>query len=846
MGNSNFDNAKLYTSDVNRTSGIIGETPWGKFIDKTSANPDFLVIEGKFKVFLQAQGVRPFGGNYQGALQDIMWNAGSPEFMENAIATRRPIVAFVENAPANRGFSNFELTTALKYPNAVINGYPVSAFGSDPLGFVSKSAAEFQQLERAIAQAATANSGQPVTVAQIRANVNLIDGYDAVGKTLFSQPIDVFKSLSLDEMSAARTAWIARGEVLPSLRSGPIPDAPERLPRTAAEPGAPRGPPPVAEPPHTSAKAAAEAMPEALMPKGLSPSGKLMLKGAGAAGVALMAYDFASTGHKVVELRSQGNATGANSAMTHFAGRSVGGIAGGFLFGAGYGALAGVETGPGMLVTGLVGGVIGAYAGEKWAEQRDNDAIYKQIDSNGNEWRRDPNHPQGPWTRVADTQQLKAAPGAPAAPPGQDVTVAPKTDSDGDAVYRTERYVAAGNLARQLNYQSANASYELGLANPPTPRNPYSIPGEAADKPGWHAGNWTRDAQGEWSRVLVGPMPRSEFQAPEMQTQPATPQQKAELDGQSQLLIAQNAANTPAAVAARYQIAYNQFGWEREGAVPAAIRNAAASVGTLQASNGNTYQRGADGEWTHDGWIRDTKAEGNIRNELNAVYQSQQAGLADMAAIAQHAKAHPQPQLDPLRELVEGVYKAAGVTRTDAELEAATAAVRRDHQRDGLGNRSYTLQLLPDPITKAHGANSPIATLAADDDGNMVMRSVTTPQEMQQTQGAPAPAPSAPTGSHSFVPDAPTGEPERTAGVNAPNPFEQSKIGQLLDRFFDASAKDDHAALAQVARDYEKTDEYQQWEQWGRNAHQRMQAEQLAQAEQSAAPQRQSSQGHTI
>lgn len=62
---------------------------------------------------MDAQGTEPLGGNYKAALQDMMWNAGSPKYFENAIATGKPLLALVENAPPNRGFSNFELTTAL-------------------------------------------------------------------------------------------------------------------------------------------------------------------------------------------------------------------------------------------------------------------------------------------------------------------------------------------------------------------------------------------------------------------------------------------------------------------------------------------------------------------------------------------------------------------------------------------------------------------------------------------------------------------------------------------------------------------------------------------------------------
>lgn len=69
------------------------------------------------------EGATPYGKDYGDALRDIMWNAGSPKFFENAIATGKPLVAFVDGAPANRGFSNFELTTALDHPDARINGY---------------------------------------------------------------------------------------------------------------------------------------------------------------------------------------------------------------------------------------------------------------------------------------------------------------------------------------------------------------------------------------------------------------------------------------------------------------------------------------------------------------------------------------------------------------------------------------------------------------------------------------------------------------------------------------------------------------------------------------------------
>ena len=792
-GVSNFQNAETYIGDIGKKAGIIGDTPWGRFINElgteSAARTEFRVVEGKFQHFMELHGYEPRAANYAGALQDMMWNAGSPEYFENAIAARRPIVAFVENAPPGRGFSNFELSTALKHPDAVINGYPVRAFGNDPLAFASQSAAEFQQLERSVAQAASSNSGKIISVQQVRANLSLIEGYDAVGRTLFNQPVDAFKALSFDEMAAARSAWsAARGGLAPGLLVEP----PGTSPRTAGEPGAPRGPPAVESPQLTGAKAAAEAAPDAMLARGLSPSGRMMLKGAGAAGIALMAYDFASSGHKVIELRGQGNDLGAESTATHFVGRNVGGVAGGVAAGFGYGLLVGSETGPGAIITGIGGGIVGAYFGERWAQARDNDKVFKQTDGNGVEWARDPDDPQGRWLRSAATEQIKLAPVPQASTAGAEVAVSPRLDSDGDAVFRETRYVASGNLARQLNYQSANASYALGLANPADSQNPYRLPSKEAD-----VDAYVRDAQsGTWSALHSMPM---EHGMKHEWTTPVTAQKADELQRASDLIVAQNAANSPAAVAARYQVAYDQFGWHRDGPVPEAIQHAAASAGTLRASDGDTYTRGADGEWTHDGWLYDSKATGNVRAELDAVYQSQQAGVADMQAIAQYAREHPQPEQDSMRGLVADLYKTAGVPRTDAELDAAVAAVQRDHARDGLGQRSYSLELMPDPATNTYNANSPIASYASDENGQMVLTSMTTGEEMRQaTPDAAGP---------SVAPAAQAGQSTDQAGLA---PSSSSAAGQFINDYAAALERGDFAQIQDLTAAYAQSSQFAQ------------------------------------
>lgn len=427
---------------------------------------------------------------------------------------------------------------------------------------------------------------------------------------------------------------------------------------------------------------------------------------AGAAGVALMAYDFAVTGHRVVQLSTQGNDTGAESAATHFVGRNAGGIAGGFLLGAGYGAVTGSWTGPGALATGLVGGVAGAYLGERWAEKQDINRIYTQPDRSGNEWTRNPEDPQGTWTRTVS---------------------APMPDGG----FRETRLVAAGRLADELNYRAANDSYSLGLANPPKPQDPYRLDAKNETHPPrepFEAGrDYVRDAQsGKWQLEI---RENIDGKIPITRNAPISTERETALESQSQTIIAQNAANTPEATAARYQIAYNQFGWNEftnREPVPQAITNARTQPQPLQTSDGNSYTRDASGEWTTPGTFYGTNAAtGNTREELNRTWQSQQAGLQDMASMAEVARSNPTPTQSDLHSQVAGMYARAGITRTDAQIDAATAAVAQDHARDTGKQMPFFLQLQKD---------GSIATVVGQNDDRMEIRAITTAAEISQAE----------------------------------------------------------------------------------------------------------------
>ncbi|MGQ5273823.1 XVIPCD domain-containing protein [Xanthomonas arboricola pv. corylina] len=442
------------------------------------------------------------------------------------------------------------------------------------------------------------------------------------------------------------------------------------------------------------------------------------ISGAGmltAAGVAALAVDFAVTGHRVAELRSQGNQAGAESATTHFVGRTTGGIAGGVGAGFVYGLIAGSETGPGAVVTGLVGGVVGGFAGEYWAQQEDKKTVYTQVDRSGNEWSRDPEKPDSPWTR----------------------TVVAPTPEGG---FRELRMVAGGRLVDELNYKSANDAYSLGLANLPEPKDPFRIDASGGrtppPEPFETSRHYVRNPQnGEWNlsihEVIDGRIPVDRAVA-------VSPEQSVQLEVESLRITAQNAVNTPEALTARYQVAYEQYGW-RDFAniepVPEVITNAQAQPLPLMASDGHEYTQGGDGKWTTPGTLYGTNtAEGNVQEELNRTRQSQEAGVQELFTMAQIARENPTPTELGLRGQVISGYRAAGIARTPEEIDAAVDAVTRDHARDMPERIPYSLRVQKD---------GSLVTLAGKDNERMEIKSVTTPEEIAQAHARRATAPEA-------------------------------------------------------------------------------------------------------
>ncbi|MFC7519610.1 hypothetical protein ACFQS6_03820 [Xanthomonas populi] len=103
-------------------------------------------------------------------------------------------------------------------------------------------------------------------------------------------------------------------------------------------------------------------------------------------GAAAAVYDLGVKARNTERLDAQGNSTAADAEITRYATRNLGAV-GGAVLGGSVGAALGVEPGPGLLVTGAIGGIVGAVGGDKLADAINNHRISHQQDAQGNTWR---------------------------------------------------------------------------------------------------------------------------------------------------------------------------------------------------------------------------------------------------------------------------------------------------------------------------------------------------------------------------------------------------------------------------------------------------------------------------
>jgi hypothetical protein len=381
-----------------------------------------------------------------------------------------------------------------------------------------------------------------------------------------------------------------------------------------------------------------------------------MVRGATVFAAAAVVYDASTTAAHTPDLLQQGNTVGAQSELLHFSGRNLGAL-GGAALGADVFGTAGAETGPLDLLIGGAGAIGGAIAGDKLANAYDNHRIYNQPDAQGQMWHYDPDKPPQGWTRDV--------PPLPEIPHGQHFTAPPA-------------------LADQLNYQASSVAVALALSHAPRPQDAYSLPASNYDTPSVRDSPWIRDAQTHgWSRmVATGVMEHGMVNAHEER---ANPQRTAELNKESEAVLAHNAMQTPHAIATRYQSGYEQFGWNRFGPIPDPVTHALHdSPARQQAPDGDTYTRNAQGQWSTPKWfgLEDQPAQGNLRDELNDVYRRQSSHGSTIAPTQasdpRHGAAAPITPHSSNREMFDALSGAAMSKDVEAMRAVGQAYLQSD------------------------------------------------------------------------------------------------------------------------------------------------------------------------
>ncbi|MCD0256696.1 hypothetical protein JWH11_00580, partial [Xanthomonas melonis] len=206
----------------------------------------------------------------------------------------------------------------------------------------------------------------------------------------------------------------------------------------------------------------------------------------------------------------------------------------------------------------------------------DNRAIYTQTDREGTQW----SFNGTAWARDGRAD----------------------TSNDGIDNPTATPIVASYEKARELNYQATNAAAALALKDAPAPQDPYRQPANATDRPSLSSADWQRDAaDGQWHRLVKTDVSGANDRGSYVQ-ETASPQRAAELEAQAQEVIARNIANSPGAIAARYELAHHRSGWAADGlAMSPAVQQALPDPDALTASDGQRYYRDMEGRWTSNG-----------------------------------------------------------------------------------------------------------------------------------------------------------------------------------------------------------------------------------------------------
>ncbi|KOB07244.1 hypothetical protein AE922_13690, partial [Xanthomonas arboricola] len=409
--------------------------------------------------------------------------------------------------------------------------------------------------------------------------------------------------------------------------------------------------------------------------------------------------DAVMTARRSAELLEQGNATAAQSEVTHALARNVGGWAGGASTAA---AIGGSGFVPAALVVGDA--LLMSKAFDKGADVLDNRAIYHQADKAGVEWQFNGRN----WQRDAAIDLVQ----------------------DGRRTSGEQPVVASYEKSQELGALANAKAVELALGKVPAPQDPFNLPAQASDQVGLDNQNWHRNPTTElWERqvktALSGANDRGSYEH-----QTASPERAQQLNQEALGRIESNIATGREAIAAAYLENHAAQRAQAYGVeVPAAVQAAQAKPGAVLGSDAQLYQRTESGQWAG----KDGVASGNLAAELELTNQMRQPSLERSQEALAAIQALPAPTAAQMEhsELLHR-YRAAGVdlnVNPDTQ-QAVELASQRTMEVNGISGP--TMQQLQRNESGQYGYDSPIAHLQRGSDGITRVVAVTSSDDIRQ------------------------------------------------------------------------------------------------------------------
>ncbi|NHF65944.1 hypothetical protein [Xanthomonas hortorum] len=409
--------------------------------------------------------------------------------------------------------------------------------------------------------------------------------------------------------------------------------------------------------------------------------------------------DAVITARRSAELLEQGNATAAQSEVTHALARNVGGWAGGASTAA---ALGGSGFVPAALV--VSDALLMSKVFDKGADLLDNRAIYHQTDKAGVEWQFNGRN----WQREAAIDATQ----------------------DGRRTPNEQPVVASYEKSQELGALANTKAVELALGKAPPPQNPFNLPALASDQVGLDNQNWQRNPERQtWERqVRTADSGTDEIGSYAVQLAP--PERVQQLNQEALARIESNVATGREAIAAAYLENHAAQRAQSYGVeVPAAVEASQAKSGAVLGSDAQLYQRTGSGQWAS----KDGVASGNLAVELELTDQLRQPSIERSHEALAAIQALPAPTVAQMEhnELLHR-YRTAGVDlNVNSDMQQAVMLASQ-RTIDANGITGPTMQQLQRNESGQYGYDSPIVHLQRGSDGVARVVAVTSSDDIRQ------------------------------------------------------------------------------------------------------------------